>query len=178
MQRVRKILIIMLFIVTGGAGPCDVMKLGADETGGDSTDEDTAAETCGDLNVSCNHSLDIEILLAGDEEFAPGMYTFSVTAPDASVYSIDCMLNRADAGLECLMGSIDQLSATIDPADLATIEFSIAGAPPTCVVQVFFNDFEIANTFLEPEYVLSYPNGENCQPTCYNGEDYIAVALW
>ena len=156
-----------------GAGPCDVV-----DDGGDDDDDESAAKECAPTNVQCTHSLDVDILLAGSDEYPAGMYTFQVVAPDETVFAIDCHLPRADVGLECTGGNIEELVAWMDIQDYTTMHFHVNGAPPYCELSVLYNDDLLIRKVIEPDYDLSYPNGESCDPVCYSGEEAVAVAIF
>lgn len=174
MNRFQILFISVLFFCTVGAGPCDVI----DQDDSDADDVLSGTGECDTAHNSCKHSLDIEVLLAGNEEYQSGMYSFEIVAPDESVFSIDCYLPRADAGLDCNSGDLKSLIAWIDPQDYALIHFHVNGAPPYCTIRVSYNDFQLIEKDVEPVYDLTYPNGEGCEPICYNGEDHIAVAIY
>jgi hypothetical protein len=174
MKRFHYFLYSLLFICTMGAGPCDIIDRGGD---GDD-DDDAAGETCATTNIQCQHSLDIDVLLAGTTEYPAGTYTFEIIAPDQSRYVIDCYLPRADFSMEECTGNVQELQAQIDADDYTRIHFYINGAPPSCTIRVSYNDALLIEKVIEPDYDITYPNGANCEPACYSGEEAVAVAIY
>jgi hypothetical protein len=181
MKLYKKIFPLILFAATIGAGPCSVMELDADKTesGTDEeadTDIDTADE-CNTLDITCNHHLIVNIMIAIDTEPSTGIYSFKITAPDSSEYYIDCILNSTETGFECTNGDTDIMYASLNQTDSSIIKLDIAGAPLSALVEVFYNDYEIGSRNISPKYDISYPNGEGCKPACYTGSDYMAISL-
>ncbi len=175
MKRFHYFLYSLLFICTMGAGPCDII-----DKGGDSDDGDDAADaTCATTNVTCKHSLDIDVLLADATEYPAGMYTFEIIAPDEkrTRYVIECYLPRADFRMEECTGNVQELQAQIDATDYTNIHFYVNGAPESCEFLVYYNDWLLLDKVLVPDYDISYPNGENCTPKCFNGEEAVAVVI-
>ncbi|MBN2803731.1 MAG: hypothetical protein JXR91_11595 [Deltaproteobacteria bacterium] len=179
MKLYKKIIPMILFAATIGAGPCSVMELDADKTESE-TDEDTETDTTGDCNtldIICNHHLTVNIMIAIDTEPSTGIYSFKITAPDSSEYYIDCILNSTETGFECTNGDTEVMYASLNLIDSSIIKLDIAGAPPSALVEVFYNDYEIGKRNISPQYDISYPNGEGCEPACYTGSDYMAISL-
>ncbi len=173
MWQIRTIGLIVLFGASVAAGPCDRLTGESAEEDADDTD----SMVCDDFDVTCNHSLAVEILLPGDDTFLEGNYTFTVIAPDESEYSVDCMLYSAVDGFVCTGGNTDVLNAVLDEVDAGTAVLQVAGAPPYCTVQVDWNGYPVGEETLAPEYDITYPNGEGCEPACYNGDDAMAILL-
>ncbi|MBN2714511.1 MAG: hypothetical protein JXX14_01575 [Deltaproteobacteria bacterium] len=166
--------LILLALCTMGAGPCDDVK----EVMDGSADDDSQSCDGADLNQVCNHSLDFDILLAGATEYPPGMYSFEIVAPDESVYVIDCQLLRADAAMDCTGPNLAQMVAGMDMQDYTKMRLHVNGAPPYCTLSVFYNDALLIEKTISPDYTMTYPNGENCEPVCYAGKEAVAVVIY
>ena len=54
----------------------------------------------------------------------------------------------------------------------------IAGAPASLLVTVEHDGWVIGERVLVPEYEENAPNGDDCPPVCYVGEDSMAVESW
>lgn len=158
--------------VAMGAGPCDIIDTD------DSSSNDAVDDQCKTTYSTCNHSLELHVLLAGGEAYPEGTYSFSVTAPDESVYVLDCYLPRADAGMECSGGNVDSLVAWIDVQDFSVMHLHVVGAPPYCTIEVLRNGEILIQKTIEPDYDDIAPNGEGCEPICFSGEEYMAVAIY
>lgn len=140
--------------------------------------DDDDDDACTTSNATCEHSLDIDVLLAGMPEYPTGMYTFQIIAPDQSQYAIECFLPRADVQMECTGPNTQELVAWIDLKDPALIHFHVNGAPPNYTVLIYYNDVLLLEKFMEPEYDHVTPNGEDCKPLCYEGEVAVAVVIY
>jgi hypothetical protein len=176
---VKKIIITsFLYLAAMGAGPCKIMKLEVDDakesTTDSVTDSDTDTPSCD--TESCEHSLDVHVLIAGANSFATGEYFFNVTAPDKSVYSITCNLVYLADGFECESGDTDLLNVQFG-ASYKDMLFHIKGAPPFFDLSIEYNGYNIYKDRLTPKYDHFYPNGTDCEPDCFDGESNIAVTL-
>ncbi|NLN61874.1 MAG: hypothetical protein GX146_03240 [Myxococcales bacterium] len=166
----NKLLYLCFAALFCGAVGCDAVK---DAACG--ADGNASGAPCGTL--TCTHSLEIEVLLAGDDPFPTGMYSFDVIAPDGSEYWLDCILLRPEGPLECSLGDTELLSAAAH-RDGFEMLLHIVGAPPHLWLTVSYNDTPIGTRRIAPDYAQERPNGAHCEPVCYTGDSAIAVAFW
>lgn len=149
-------------------GACDILDMGTTADAG-------PQDGCG--SEVCDHELTVEVIRVDEDAFQVGAYTFGLVAPDYSEYSIDCYLLHPETGLECEYGDLDVISASTDEEG-RVISLDIAGAPESVVAIVEMDGAVIGQRTLYPDYDIVTPNGEDCPPACYVGEEFMAVNPW
>ena len=162
--------VLVLAIVTmGAAGPCDILGMGGEDS------DSGVPEGCGE--ALCEHQLLVEVLRADNDAFWAGSYRFMLETPDTEQYFIECYLNHPEEGFDCSTGDLDIIDAVNDPGAVK-IWLVIAGAPASVLVTVEHEGWIIGERVLVPEYEENTPNGDECPPVCYVGEDNMAVESW
>jgi len=157
--------LVLLAVFSLGVSPCDLIGGG---------EQEELPEGC--TGEGCEHLLLIDVIRADNDGFQSGSYRFSLYLPDESVYSVDCYLAFADAGMECSLGDTDVIAPMVEEQG-QRIRLEIAGAPVSLNVDVEFNGLSIGQRTIVPEYVEYFPEGEQC-PACYVGEETMAVLPW
>ncbi len=159
------------------AGSILLILLGACEMLGLGEEMDTG-EMSGDCGAEeCDHELQVEILRSDSDTFESGTYRFALVAPDLSEYSIDCYLAHSESEMDCSYGDIDTMGVTVEDA-ATTLLLYVLGAPEYVLTTVEYNGYIIGERTLYPEYDEVTPNGEECPPLCYQGEEHMAVSTW
>ena len=161
--------LIIAMVTMGAAGPCDILGMGGEES------DSGVPEDCGE--ILCDHQLLVEVLRADNEAFWAGSYRFMLETPDTEQYFIECYLSHPEEGFECSMGDLDIIDAVNDPGT-GKIWLVIAGAPASVLVTLEHDGWVIGERVLVPEYEENKPNGDECPPVCYVGEDSMAVESW
>jgi hypothetical protein len=120
----------------------------------------SCSQTC--TAIGCVDGLDFVF----DEEI-PLDYTVTVEI-GGRTGTRDCTAATVEAGATetsgPLTGELD------DVVTCSTTFLRIAGSPPEATIAIVYADGTRTDASARPAYEESHPNGEDCEPTCYNAE--------
>ncbi len=168
MYRIPIVIIFAFFVL--GAGPCGEIF--------DSEDEETNGDASVDCTVmGCANMLSIEVIRPDDMVFLSGAYRFEFHLPDESEYMLECYLNSVEVGFNCSLGDTELIGVQVAQTG-TTIYLTLLGAPEQVDVIVKYSDAIIGQRSFQPIYEEILPNGPECQPTCFQAEEALAVQSW